>query len=170
MGFGRTGDGAVGIAAVKRTAGLLLAAGLLGGCSTVGNLVSVGAGAAAGSFSANPAVGLAVGIGVQAGLDEVFRYINRRRQQGEQDAIADAAGTAPLNQPRAWEIRHTIPIGNARGTLVPVRDIPTSLAQCREILFSVQGGGVFTTAVCRGGEGWKWAAAEPAVDRWGLLQ
>lgn len=146
------------------------ALGALGGCTTAGNLASVAVGAAAGSFSANPAVGLAVGIGVQAGLNEVVRYVSRRRQQGEQDAIADAAGTTPLNQPHLWEIRHTIPIGNARGTLVPVRDIVTPLATCREILFAVEDGGVFTTTLCNGDNGWKWAAAEPAVDRWGTLQ
>ena len=143
---------------------------LLGACSTVGNLVSVGVGAAAGSATANPAVGVAVGLAVQSGLDEVVRYVSRRRQQGEQDAIAEAAGTAPLGTPRPWEIRHTIPIGNARGTLTPVREIATPLATCREILFAVDGGGVFTTTLCRGEEGWKWAAAEPAVDRWGTLQ
>lgn len=148
----------------------LLLALLLGGCTTIGNLASVAAGAAAGSATANPAVALVVGIGVQAGLDEVVRYVSRRRQQGEQDAIADAAGSTPLGQPHAWEIRHTIPIGNQRGTLVPVREIANPLATCREILFSVEGGGVFTTTLCHGDAGWKWAAAEPAVDRWGFLQ
>ncbi|HZN23991.1 MAG TPA: hypothetical protein VFB75_07175 [Burkholderiales bacterium] len=31
-------------------------------------------------------------------------------------------------------------------------------------------GAWFTTIGCREGATWKWAAAEPAVDRWGNLQ
>lgn len=143
---------------------------LLGGCAVVSDIAGLAAGAAAGSATANPVVGYAVGISVRAGVDELRRYVVRRRQQGEQDAIAEAAGSAPLGQDRRWEIRHTIPIGNERGTLTVVREIATPIAACREVVFVMDGGGIFTTPVCRQDRGWKWAAAEPAVDRWGFLQ
>jgi hypothetical protein len=143
---------------------------LLGGCSTVGTLAGLAAGGAAGGATANPVVAYAVGIGVKAGVDELLLYVSRVRHRGEQDAIAEAAGTTPLDQPRAWQIRHTIPIGNTSGTLTPVREIATPLATCREIIFHVDDGGLFTTTVCRQQDGWKWAAAEPSVDRWGYLQ
>ena len=143
---------------------------LLCGCSAVSDVAGLAAGGTAGGLTANPVVGYAVGIGVSAGVDELQRYVSRRRQQGEQDAIADAAGSAPPGQPRAWEIRHTIPIGNERGTLTAVREIDTPLATCREVIFTVDHGGVFTTSICQQQGGWKWASAEPAVARWGFLQ
>ncbi len=168
LGLGRAGNGALGRPAVRRWPWAVLL--LLGGCSTVGTLAGLAAGGAAGGATANPVVAYAVGIGVKAGVDELVLYVSRVRHRGEQDAIADAAGTTPLNQPRAWEIRHTIPIGNTNGTLIPIREIDTPIAVCREVLFRVEGGGLFTTSVCHQADGWKWAAAEPSVDRWGYLQ
>lgn len=143
---------------------------LLGGCTAVSDIAGLAAGGAAGSATANPAVGFAVGISVRAGVDALRQYVVRVRHRGEQDAIAEAAGAAPLGQPRPWEIRHTIPIGNDRGTLTVIRDIDTPLVQCREVVFVVEGDGIFTTPICRQDGGWKWAAAEPAVNRWGFLQ
>ena len=106
-------------------------------------------------------------------LDELRDYVVRSRQRGEQDAIADAAGAAPLGAAVPWEIRHTIPIGNRRGELAAVREFVTPLTTCREVVFSVLDGDerrLFATTLCRRGERWKWAAAEPAVDRWGYMQ
>ena len=144
---------------------------LLPGCELGADFVGVAAAAGAGSASANPAVGIAVGIAARAGADRIEQYISRKRVQGEQDAIAEAAGSAPLGAPRAWEIRHTIPIGNEHGQLAAVREIRTPITTCREILFTVEDDGeIFTTTLCRGVARWKWAAAEPAVDRWGYLQ
>jgi hypothetical protein len=56
-----------------------------------------------------------------------------------------------------------------------VRDIPTSLADCREIVFSVVDGppagpAWYSSSICRSATDWHWALAEPAVDRWGYLQ
>ncbi len=152
---------------MKRLLPLLL---LLSGCSAVPGIVGAVSGAGAGAATANPAVGFLVGISVRAAGDYVQAYIDRSRQRGEQDAIADAAGNAPLGQARLWEIIHTIPIGNERGTVTPIRDIQNPLANCREVLFAVEDGGVFTTPICHGQDGWKWAAADPAVARWGFLQ
>lgn len=154
---------------------LLLAAGLmlLGGCAAVSDVAGLAAGGGAGAATGNPVIGYAVGISVRAGVDEVRRYVVRRRQQGEQDAITDAAGTAPVGESRPWQIRHTIPIDNARGELAVVREYATPLATCREVVFSVVDAdhpSLFTTSLCRQATRWKWAAAEPAVDRWGFLQ
>jgi hypothetical protein len=144
---------------------------LLGGC----NLVAAGAGVAAGGGAAaatgNPVIGYAVGLGVRAGADEVVRYYVRVRKTSEQDAIAEVAGDLPLGETRHWEIRHTIPIGNTRGTLSVVTEIPNPLAPCREVMFLPEDEeSPFLTQVCRDSDRWHWASAEPAVDRWGNLQ
>jgi hypothetical protein len=150
---------------------LLLAATTLGGCSLGPAAAGVAAGGTAAAISANPVVGYAVGLGVRAGANELLKYYVRVRQTAEQDAIANAAGEAPLGSSRRWEIRHTIPIGNARGSLAVVAEIPNPLARCREVMFSTDGGdSPFITQVCHDRHRWHWATAEPAVDRWGTLQ
>lgn len=145
---------------------------LLPGCHTIADVAGIVSAAGTGSATANPAVGIAVGIGVRAGVDELVKYVVRKRETGEQDAIADVAGSAPLGEPRRWEIRHDIPIGNERGELEAVREFRTPLTTCREIVFSVVDDTreLYTTTLCRGPDRWKWAAAEPAVERWGYLQ
>ncbi len=173
LGLGRTGHGAVERTPVTRVLLAALALPLLGGCAAVSDVAGLAAGGTAGAATGNPAVGFAVGIGVRAGVDELRQYVVRRRQQGEQDAIAEAAGDAPVGEPRAWQIRHTVPIGNARGELAVVREYATPLATCREVVFSVEDSGhpsLFTTSLCRQATRWKWATAEPAVGRWGFLQ
>ena len=151
----------------------ILALAALASCRAAGDVAGVIAAGTTGSASANPAVGIAVGIAVRSGVNALVKYIVRKRRTGEQDAIAEAAGAAPIGAARAWEIRHFIPIGNTRGQLEPVREIVTPLATCREIVFTIVDGDdreVYTTTLCREGETWRWAAAEPAVDRWGFLQ
>lgn len=173
LGLGRAGDGALGRVAVTRLLPAALGVALLGGCAAVSDVAGLGAGGGAGAITANPAVGFAVGLGVRAGVEEVRRYVVRTWQQGEQDAIAEAAGNAPVGETRSWQIRHAIPVGNAKGDLAVVREFTTPLTTCREVVFSVAGGDrprLFTTSLCRQAARWKWAAAEPAVDRWGFLQ
>lgn len=151
----------------------LLFALLLGGCRAVSDVVGLAAGGGAGVATGNPALGFAVGVGTRAAVDELRKYIVCTRWRGEQDAIADAAGAAPPGAAVPWEIRHTVPIGDRRGELVVAREFTTPLATCREVVFSVLDGAErdpFATTLCRRGERWKWAAAEPAVDRWGHLQ
>lgn len=158
---------------MKLTTVPVLAALALAGCKNAGDIAGVVAAASTGSASANPAVGIAVGIAVRSGVNALADYLDRRRHEGEQDAIADAAGLAPIGTARAWEIRHTIPIGNEHGLLQPVREFTTPLATCREIAFTVVDGkdrDLLTTTLCREGTIWRWASAEPAVDRWGFLQ
>jgi len=175
---------ALGIAAMKPWAGLgaallpgllpgLLLGPLLGGCSSIGTAAGAVAGLASGAGTANPVVGTAVGLGTKAAVDELVIYVGRVRQNAEQDAIAEAAGSLPVGGTATWEIRHTIPIGDEHGTLRVVRLIANPLAPCQEIVFTViagQGRSHYVTTECRDGTKWRWALAEPAVARWGFLQ
>lgn len=156
---------------------LALLAGSLSGCKFAGDLVAAGAGGASAAATANPAVGIAVGIGVQAATNAAMKYVMRKRQQAEQDAIAETVGALEVGESRDWKIRHDIPIGNEHGTVQIVRLIPNPLAICKEAVFSVIDGNRsdsrrawYVTTVCRQQKRWKWAAAEPAVERWGYLQ
>jgi hypothetical protein len=149
---------------------------LLPGCTSAGSIAGAVTGAASGSGSANPAVGYAVGIGTKAAVDALSRYISRKRQQAEQDQIADAVGGLAVGQGTTWRIDHKIPVGNQHGYVTVVRDIPNVLAPCKEVAFTVLVGkaderrGTFVTTACRQGAQWKWAQAEPATRRWGFLQ
>ena len=174
MGDCGTGDGALGRAAV-RAAVALAALLLLGGCNNVADLTALATGAAAGGATASPAVGFMVGVGTRAAVGAGLDYLTRRRQQAEQDAIAEAAGALAEGGRAAWRVRHDIPIGNEGGEVEVVAALDTALAACREIVFSVADDppaepAWFRTTICRQDAGWKWALAEPAVPRWGFLQ
>ncbi len=180
MGDRRTGDRALGLVAVRlagagRAARLMGAVLMLGGCSAVADLSALATGAAAGGATASPAVGFAVGVVTDAAVDAGLKYVSRRRQQAEQDAIAAAA--APLSEGGSapWQIRHDIPLGNEEGEVRVVRSIVNPIATCKEIAFSVTDDppappSWFSTTICRQDTAWKWALAEPAVSRWGFLQ
>ena len=152
-------------------AGALLA---LAGCRAAADLTGLAAGGAAGGATANPAIGYAVGVGTRAAADYAFRYVARVRQRAEQDAIAAAAGGLGERMVADWRIRHDIPLGNEGGRVMLVRDIDAVIATCREIAFSLHDDppapeAWFTTTICRSGTRWRWAQAEPAVERWGFL-
>jgi hypothetical protein len=145
----------------------------LGGCRFSGELVAAAAGGASGAATANPAVGIAVGIAVNSGINATVDYITRKRQQAEQDAIAGEVATMSLGDRRPWKIKHDIPIGNEHGEVQVTRMINTPLTLCKELVFSVDHGEQrdwYTTQTCRQGERWKWALAEPTIERWGSLQ
>jgi hypothetical protein len=185
MGYCRARDGALGRAPVMIASrmpypiflpGLLLALFSVSGCRFAGDLIAAAAGGASGAATANPAVGIAVGVGVQAGMDATINYIVRKRQQAEQDAIATEVATMDDGERRPWKIEHDIPIGNEHGEVQVTRVFSTPLTSCKEIAFSVESGGnptarqTYTTTACRNGDQWKWALAEPSVERWGSLQ
>ncbi|MBU8540290.1 hypothetical protein [Falsiroseomonas tokyonensis] len=150
---------------------LLSLAALLAGCGQVADLTGAVAGGGAALVSSNPAVGYAVGIGVRAGVTAGMQTVMRGRQRAEQDALAAAIGGLDPGEAGPWAVRHTIPIGNRQGEVRLVRIIDNPLAECREALFAVQGESQwFLTTACRQGAQWKWAAAEPATERWGSLQ
>jgi hypothetical protein len=171
MGVCRAGDGAVGRAAVKFW--LLTSLVLLAGCTSTARIAAVVTGGVAGASTGNPAVGFLVGVATDAGANYVVRYYGQTRQGAEQDAIAQTAGDLPVGTEADWKIEHTIPIGNEHGRLRVVRSIDSPLAACKELAFSVEDGkerSWFTTDICKQDRQWKWAAAEPAVARWGFLQ
>ncbi len=159
------------------SAGLVLV-GLLSGCSSIGGFAGAVAAAASGTLTSNPAIGLGVGVAVQAATDTAFRRIFRDMQADEQDRIAAIAGAMDVGEQRTWDIHHAIPFNDERGELRVVGAIDNALATCKEVLFSVADGTKeaptrqwFVTQTCRRSDGqWRWAAAEPAVARWGALQ
>lgn len=180
MGQRRAGHGALGGAAVRLALLALLPLALpLGGCELVGGIAGGISGATTGAVTANPAVGYAVGLGVRTATNAAIGGWMRGLQRDQQDAIARAAGEMAPGETRPWRIAHGLPFGysDAQGRLQLIRAIDTPLAACREVLFSVAGDkpeappeGLFVATACRQAKGWKWASAEPAVERWGALQ
>ena len=149
----------------------------LGGCSSLGDIVGAVTGTAAAAGSANPALGVAIGVGTRAVADWGIRTVVRRWHRTEQDALAAVVGAMEVGETRPWQVRHDLPIGNEQGEVRVLRVIETPLARCKEALFSVTSGSGpdkarqwFVTSACHQAEGWKWAAAEPATGRWGSLQ
>lgn len=162
---------------------LLLATAPLAGCGSVlTEGTATGAGiAGAGIASAvtkNATVGAAIGLGVAAGANAGLLYVERRVHSHTQDDIAAAAGPLPEGGVAPWSATHTVPIErDAHGQVAVSRLITGPDFACKDIIFSVdQGSGAtsrrsfFTASICRDGEKWKWATAEPATARWGALQ
>jgi hypothetical protein len=152
---------------------------VLPACRSFSGFTGAAAGVAAGSAVADPAVAVAVGIAVQAGLDAAVNTLLRRWSHEEQLRIAALVGAMEVGERRPWEVHHALPYRNEQGEVTLVRAFATPLANCREAVFSVddldaQPTGAprphFVTTVCQGADGWRWAAAEPAVARWGALQ
>ncbi len=150
----------------------------LGGCAGAADVAGAVTGTAAAVASANPAVGVGLGVGVRAATTAGVSYVFRRRHRQAQDEVAAVVGGLAPGERRPWRIAYTIPIGNAHGDAILIREIPNPIAACREALFSVveEEGAErsqqqwFVVTACRGAEGWKWASAEPATGRWGSLQ
>ncbi|HEX3350374.1 MAG TPA: hypothetical protein VHS58_19970 [Acetobacteraceae bacterium] len=156
-------------------AAVLVAAVGLAGCRSASEITGLAAGAVAGGATANPAIGYGVAVGTAAAGDELFKWIARSRQHGEQEAIAAAAADLPDGGSAPWRIDHTIPIDNEHGDVRVIRTFATPLATCREIVFSVLDDppappALYATDLCRNGDRWEWALAEPAVPRWSSLQ
>jgi hypothetical protein len=158
--------------------GLLLAL-LLGGaagCSTLGSFTGAAAGIATSAATANPAVAIAVGVGTKAATDAAMKSYSRRNKRIEQDLLAATVGEMSVGEARPWEYLHPLGFGSERGEIRVTRLVETPLALCKEVLFSVdpkdsdEGRAWFAGSACRQADKWKWAAAEPAVERWGNLQ
>ena len=164
---------------------LLLGCGALTGCGALlAEGTATGAGIAgagiSGSVTHNAALATGIGLGVQAVADTGLQYAERRIHSAEQDTIATAA--APLNEGDlgAWSVSHTVPIEpDEHGSVMVSRVFGSDAFRCKEIVFSVDtpadkdkpaGSEFYVAAVCRDGNAWKWASAEPAVARWGALQ
>ncbi len=150
---------------------------LMAGCSSIGALSGAVVGVATGAGTTNPVVGYAAGIGTQAAVDSLVKYVSRKRQQNEQDQIAVTVGRLAPGETAPWKIEHDVPIGNEHGDVTVVDAIANPLTACKEVVFTVIDGdkpdsprGMFVTTACAQDGVWKWAQAEPAIERWGTLQ
>ena len=172
---------------LKRISGLLALCAVMGlsACSSVlteGSSAAAGvAGTAlAGKVTNNAAVATGIGLGVQAAARAGLQYEQRKIHGEEQDSIAKAAGELAVGAVGKWQIKHSLPIeDNERGRVTVSRVISTEGMSCKEIVFSVDGlvdqinkpdSEFYVATICRAGQGWKWASAEPATERWGALQ
>jgi hypothetical protein len=146
----------------------------LSGCAAVGDITGAVAGVVSGAITANPAVGIGVGIAARAAANEAVARVSLSRQRNEQEAIAAAVADADVGESRPWTVDQRV-TGDAHGEVRVIRLIETPLAMCKEVLFSVVAGdgaapAWFSTTACEAAGRWRWAAAEPAVERWGNLQ
>jgi hypothetical protein len=161
----------------------LLALVLLGGCTSVlteGTAAGAGAAGAAIAHGVtnNAGVTTGIGLGVEAAARAGLQYAERRIHRTEQDHIAAVAGRLPVGSVAAWNVVHEVPIeANEHGRVVVSRVLSGAGFQCKEIVFSVDHtlehgttSEFYTATVCRDGDRWKWATAEPATERWGALQ
>jgi hypothetical protein len=170
-------------------------AALVCGCTSV---LSEGTSAAAGVTAAgitrgatrNAAVITGIGLGVQAVARAGLHYTEREVHRTEQDRIAAVAGSLEVGAIGKWQVVHTIPIeADEHGEVTVSRMLGGGGIVCKEIVFSVDHLGkdghpgkaghpgeagvtreFYTATVCRDGNAWKWATAEPATERWGGLQ
>ncbi len=159
---------------------LLLAEAGCGSVLTEGTSDAAGVAGAgvASAVTSNGTVTAAIGLGVQSLAASGLRLVEKRVHAREQDRIAAAAGPLPVGGVAPWQVSHSIPIEDDKHGEVSVsRVIGGGDLACKEIVFSVDRirahrpqRTVFVTTICRDGDGWKWASAEPATSRWGALQ
>ena len=136
-----------------------------------------GAGAAS-AVTRSASAAAAIGLGVTSLASEGLRYVERDVHGEEQDAIAAAAGSLQPGAVARWSVSHRVPIeSDEHGDVTVSRDFGYGPILCKEVVFSVETThheavrrAFYLTSVCRDGATWRWAAAEPAVERWGALQ
>ena len=120
----------------------------------------------------------AIGLGVAAGATAGLQYAEHQVHRYEQDRIAEAAGAIGAGGTGIWSVSHSVPIeDDEHGEVAVVRTLGGAAIACKEIVFSVDTEAnhqpqraFYTATVCRDGDHWKWASAEPATERWGALQ
>jgi hypothetical protein len=146
--------------------------------------VTTGAGIAgaaiAGKVTDNAAAATGIGLGVVAAAKAGVQYTQRVVHQQTQDSIAAAAAALSLGEVANWSVSHTMPIEeDEQGRVTVSRTISKGQLECKEIVFSVDvaataktpaSSAFYVGAICRDGDKWKWASAEPATERWGSLQ
>ncbi|SIT40678.1 conserved exported hypothetical protein [Paraburkholderia ribeironis] len=163
----------------------LVVSSALSGCSSLyseGAVAGAGvAGAAvAGKVTSNAAVATGIGLGAVAAARAGVQYSERVVHRNTQDSIARAAGPLAVGAVAPWSVTHSFPIeDDEHGRVTVSRAISTGALDCKEIVFSVDqtatqnvpaNSAFFVASVCRDGDNWKWASAEPATERWGALQ
>ena len=167
----------------QRRAACLALLGWLSACNeTAQNSAGPVGGAAVGlgvaGITADPFVAYAAGVGAQAAIDALQKYLSRTLHKGEQDNIASIVAALQPGQSATWKIGYIIPIDSEHGDVTVVRIIQNPLTTCKVVAFTVIAGykanagrGIYITSACAQSDGaWKWAEAEPAVARWGFLQ
>lgn len=147
----------------------------LGACSFAGDsspdVAAFGAGALAGGLTANPIIGVGVGLAARFAANEGVKYLQRELQQEVQDEIARAAGHIAPGEIVSWSVVRDIG-RDSSGRVEVVREFGSNMV-CRELIFSVREDEeerFFVGTICRGEDRWKWAIAEPSIERWGALQ
>lgn len=164
-----------GIHRLLRPLMVLGAASALAGCSSLADISAelggFGVGAAVGAVTANPFIAVGVGLATQLALEEGIDYYQREEVEVVHIAIAEAAGSAEEGVATPWAAESDLPIVSAAGQVQVLRDFGGDIA-CKEIVFTDDdmAGSYFVAVICRGTDGWRWAVAEPAIDRWGNLQ
>ena len=116
---------------------------------------------------------------MRSAVDASLQALDRRLHHDEQQNIALRIGATPVGEESDWQVRHRFSYQDSQGRVRVLREFTTALAECREALFSVDPDdrdGIaaplrFVTTVCREAQrqDWRWALAEPAVARWGVL-
>jgi hypothetical protein len=151
----------------------------LPGCSNTGGAVdtAISAGVAGGVASSithatgSAVVGAAAGIGAGVGLDVGIKYAERRIHRNVQDAVAQAAGPLGVGEAAPWRVTAWLPLSERHGTVQTARLFGASIP-CKDVVFTVDGDdNLYVSTMCQDKRGiWRWAVAEPTVDRWGSLQ
>lgn len=157
----------------------------LSGCTSVyTESATAGAGIAGAAVAAkvtrNAAVATGIGLGAVAAAKAGVQYTERVVHTQTQDTIASAAGPLAVGGVAAWNAKHSVPIeDDEHGRVTVSRTISTGTLDCKEIVFSVDedattskpaSSAFYVASICRDGNAWKWASAEPATERWGALQ
>ncbi|RZT29043.1 hypothetical protein [Cupriavidus agavae] len=161
-------------------AALAATLGLLGGCTSVlteGTVAGAGiaGGVIAGAVTDDAAVATGIGLGVQGAARAALQYSQRRVHATAQTAIASSAGPLDVGAVTAWEVRHPVPIEpDEQGRVTVSRLVGGPDLRCKEIVFSVVSEkapeAFYVAMICQTAQGWRWASAEPATERWGALQ
>ena len=146
--------------------------------ATTADVAGIASAGVAGAVTHDPAIATGIGLGVAAGATAGLEYAERRTHEVEQNRIAQAAGALEPGAVGQWSVAIHPPIeGAAHGEVAVTRTLGGVGLDCKEVVFSVDGGqggtarrAFYTTTICRDGETWKWASAEPATERWGALQ
>ncbi|HTH76359.1 MAG TPA: hypothetical protein VL635_18345 [Trinickia sp.] len=157
----------------------------LNGCTSVyTESATAGAGIAGAALASkvtrNAAVATGIGLGAVAAAKAGVQYTERVVHRDTQNMIATAAGPLAVGAVAPWSVKHTVAIEpDEHGRVTVSRAISTGALDCKEIVFSVDADATkdkpatsafYVASVCRDGNAWKWASAEPATERWGALQ
>jgi hypothetical protein len=162
---------------------LLVGALALSACGSVltegtADVAGIAGAGAASAVTRSAAGAAAVGLVVRSVADEGLKHVERRVHRTEQESIAQAAGPLLDGAVAAWSADHSLPIeDDEAGQVVVARSFGAAAFHCKDIVFSVdtkdRAGphrAFYTATICRDGQSWHWASAEPAVERWGALQ